>query len=103
MVETQSIDKYITYADKSANEFVNLKHDTIYKDSIEQQHAFFDAEAKRVHWHKMYTKVIDSSDKYLHRWFPDGEINICYNAVDRHVLKGDGNNVAFFQDSVYTG
>ena len=29
-------------------------------------------------------------------------INICYNAVDRHVENGDGDNVAFIFDSVYT-
>jgi len=62
MVTTQPIGKYITYGDKSADDFLNLRHDTIYKDSIEQQQAFFDTQAKRVHWHKMYTKIIDSSD-----------------------------------------
>jgi len=56
-----------------------------------------------VHWHKKYTKIIDDSDKYLHRWFPDGEINIAYNCTDRHVKDGHGDLVAFHEDSVYTG
>jgi propionyl-CoA synthetase len=39
----------------------------------------------------------------LHRWFPDGEINICYNAIDRHLLNGHGEDIAYIEDSVYTG
>jgi len=45
---------------------------------------------------------LDDSNAPLHRWFPDGEINICYNAIDRHVENGDGDNIAFIFDSVYT-
>lgn len=43
------------------------------------------------------------SDEYLHRWYPDGEMNICYNAVDRHVDDGLGDKTAFIYDSAYTG
>lgn len=39
----------------------------------------------------------------MHKWFPDGEINMCYNAIDRHVLQGNGKDIAFYEDSVYTG
>jgi len=56
-----------------------------------------------VTWSKKFTQTIDMSDKYLHRWYPDGEINICYNCIDRHVEAGRGDNVAMFEDSVYTG
>jgi propionyl-CoA synthetase len=45
---------------------------------------------------------LDESKAPLYRWYPDGEINICYNAIDRHVDNGDGDNVAFIYDSVYT-
>lgn len=47
--------------------------------------------------------ILDQSDSYLHRWYPDGEINICYNAVDKHLKEGRGDNIAFLEDSVYTG
>lgn len=47
--------------------------------------------------------MIDDSDKYLHRWFPDGEINIAYNCLDRHVIAGHGDQVAFYEESAYTG
>jgi propionyl-CoA synthetase len=37
----------------------------------------------------------------MHRWYPDGEINMCYNAVDRHVENGDGDNTAIIYESAY--
>jgi propionyl-CoA synthetase len=75
----------------------------LYKRSIEDKTGFFDELAGRVHWHKKYTKVLDDSDPYLHRWFPDGEINIAYNALDRHVQAGLGGLIAYFEESAYTG
>ena len=38
----------------------------------------------------------------VERWFPDGELNTCFNAVDRHVASGRGEQVAFFYDSPVT-
>ena len=43
------------------------------------------------------------SHPYIHRWFPDGEINMCYNCVDRHVDEGRGHYDAFAFESIYTG
>lgn len=54
-------------------------------------------------WTKFPKKILDTSDKYLHRWYTDGEMNICYNAVDRHVESGRGNETALIYDSAYTG
>lgn len=54
-----------------------------------------------MHWHKRYTKVLDESKAPLYRWFPDGEINICYNALDKHIEKGNGEHIAFIYESAY--
>jgi hypothetical protein len=88
MVETstKSLDSYICYPNgRSCNNFINEKAEAIYKHSITDREEYFAKQADEVYWHKKFTKTLDSTDKYLHRWFPDGEINICYNAVDRHV------------------
>ena len=71
--------------------------------SIADPAAFWDTEGKRIWWHKPYSTIIDTSHKYLHRWFPDGETNISYNCLDKHVANGDGDVVAFIEDSAYTG
>lgn len=46
--------------------------------------------------------MLDDSKAPMYKWYPDGEINICYNAIDRHVENGDGENICFIYDSVYT-
>ena len=54
-------------------------------------------------WTKEPTKILDTSDQYMHRWYTDGEMNICYNAVDRHVEAGRGDHPGLVYDSAYTG
>ena len=63
---------------------------------------FFDREAAKIHWHKLYDTTIDTSDQYLHRWYRGGLVNIAYNCLDRHVKSGEGSRVCFYEDSVYT-
>jgi len=73
------------------------------EESEKDKEGYFDklAQHEDVHWHKRYTKVLDSSRAPLYRWYPDGEINICYNAIDKHVDRGFGDNVALIYDSAY--
>ena len=54
-------------------------------------------------WTKKFDTVLDEKDKYMQRWYPDGEMNICYNCVDRHVDEGNGDTDALAYDSAYTG
>lgn len=46
---------------------------------------FWREEAKNVVWKKFPTQILDSSKAPFYYWFPDGEINICYNTIDRHI------------------
>ena len=36
-------------------------------------------------------------------WFPDGTLNTCFNAVDRHVISGRGAQAALIYDSPVSG
>jgi acetyl-CoA synthetase len=59
-----------------------------YKQSIDDPEAFWAEHGKRIDWIKPYTKVKDVSyaKEDLHiKWFEDGELNVCYNCVDRHL------------------
>ena len=102
MVES-NLDKYITYEGITALDFSHPLRDQAHKSSIDNPAAFWTKEAENLIWHKKATTAIDTSDKYLHRWFPDAEMNICYNCVDRHVNEGHGARTCFIEDSVYTG
>ena len=54
-------------------------------------------------WAKPYTSVLNDSDVRFPKWFPGGEINITYNAIDRHIEEGRGDMPAFIEISAYTG
>jgi acetyl-CoA synthetase len=48
-----------------------------------------------LHWHTPFTQTLDWSDAPFAKWFADGRINVAYNCLDRHVLAGNGDRVAF--------
>jgi acetyl-CoA synthetase len=68
----------------------------MYKKSVDNNEAFWAAQGKRLDWFKDYTQVKDVSfDKQdLHiKWYADGELNVSYNCIDRH-LKHKANQTA---------
>lgn len=64
---------------------------------------FWLAEAEGVAWHRKPSVAFDPSAGVYGRWFPDGECNICHNALDRHVEAGNGDRAALIYDSPVTG
>jgi propionyl-CoA synthetase len=59
--------------------------------------------ADLISWTKKPTKAVDDSRAPIYRWFPDGELNVAYNALDRHVEAGRGADAALIYDSPVTG
>ena len=60
----------------------------LYKQSVEDNEKFWAEQAGIVDWIKPFTKVKDVSyakDDLHIRWYEDGELNVCYNCVDRHL------------------
>ena len=49
---------------------------------------------EHVSWHKPFTEVLDESKAPFYRWFADGQLNVSYNCLDRHVAAGLGDKVA---------
>ncbi len=74
----------------------------IYKRSLENPEEFWGEAAKALHWYKPWDKVLDSEAKPTPRWFPGGQFNTCYNALDRHVEAGHGERLALIYDSPVT-
>ena len=71
--------------------------------SIEDPTTFWGEAAQAIDWITPPTTVLDESAAPLYRWFPDGTLNTCYNAVDRHVEAGRGDQPAIRYDSPVTG
>ncbi|MYM19262.1 acetate--CoA ligase [Brevibacterium sp. 5221] len=59
--------------------------------------------AAAIDWVKAPTRALDDTRAPIYRWFPDGELNVCYNALDRHVAAGRGDDAALVYDSPVTG
>ena len=58
--------------------------EAFHQRSINDPDAFWAEEAKRIDWHKPFSKTLDFSRPPFAKWFIGGETNLCYNAVDRH-------------------
>ncbi|HEY9055515.1 MAG TPA: propionyl-CoA synthetase, partial [Aurantimonas sp.] len=59
--------------------------------------------AENIAWTKAPTRPLDADAGVYGRWFPDGECNTCFNALDRHVEAGRGEQAAMIYDSPVTG
>jgi acetyl-CoA synthetase len=62
----------------------------LYQQSVQDPDAFWGEAAKRLDWSKPFTKVKNTSFDPGHisiKWFEDGELNVCYNCVDRHLAE----------------
>ena len=64
---------------------------------------FWLAAAGDITWTKKPTRAFDPAAGVYGRWFPDGECNTCFNALDRHVEAGRSAAVAVIHDSAITG
>ncbi len=57
----------------------------IYNQWKQDPEGFWANAAEDIDWYKKWDKVLDDSEKPVYRWFQGGEVNTCYNALDRHV------------------
>ncbi len=64
---------------------------------------FWTAAASQIHWHRPPSRALFDRGDDLYEWYADGLTNTCYNAVDRHVVAGRGDQVAIIHDSPITG
>jgi propionyl-CoA synthetase len=63
---------------------------------------FWGEAAQEIDWIEKPKKVFDPDVGICGRWFPGGVCNTCYNAVDRHVFNGRGQQAALIYDSPVT-
>jgi propionyl-CoA synthetase len=59
--------------------------------------------AEAIDWVKKPSRALFDENAPIYEWFADGMLNTCWNAVDRHVEAGRGDQVAIIYDSPITG
>ena len=74
-----------------------------YQQSLNDPAGFWGEAAKLVKWDKAPNVILDDSNVPLYRWFSDGMLNTCYNALDRHVIDGRADQPAVIHESAITG
>jgi len=74
-----------------------------FRRSVADPGGFWAEAAKKIDWDAEPTVVLDAENPPFYRWFSDGMLNTCFNALDRHVRDGRGDQAALIYDSPVTG
>ncbi len=74
-----------------------------YRQSLEDPEGFWGEAAKAIDWITPPQRVLDDDRPPFYRWFAGGTLNTCFNALDRHVAAGRGDQPALHYDSPVTG
>jgi propionyl-CoA synthetase len=74
-----------------------------YERSIADPVGFWGEAAKNIDWIRFPERILDDDAKPFYRWFRGGVMNTAYNALDRHVIAGRGDQPAIHYDSPVTG
>jgi propionyl-CoA synthetase len=64
---------------------------------------FWAEAAEGIDWYERWNTVLDDSRPPFYRWFSGGSLNTSYNALDRHVDAGRGDQKALVYDSAMLG
>jgi acetyl-CoA synthetase len=67
-----------------------------YEQSDADRLAFWARQAERLDWSQKWSEVLDWSNPPFAKWFVGGKLNAAYNCLDRHVVAGRGDKVAYY-------
>ncbi len=79
-----------------------MSYSAIYQQSINAPAHFWAKAAAELHWEKPWENTLDETNSPFNQWFIGGELNTCFNCVDRHVRDGRGDQLAIIYDSPVT-
>ncbi len=72
-----------------------LNDPAVYEQAAADPLGWWTAQAERLDWFQKWTRVLDDDDPPFYKWFTGGTLNVSYNCLDRHVIAGRGERVAF--------
>ncbi|KPF82689.1 propionate--CoA ligase [alpha proteobacterium AAP38] len=79
------------------------RYQAMHERSLSDPTGFWADAARAIDWDVFPTTILDDSDKPFYRWYRGGRLNICHNALDRHVAGGRAEQAALIYDSPVTG
>jgi len=78
------------------------RYEDVYRRSLSRPEEFWAEAAQAIAWDRTWERVLDDSRAPFYGWFAGARLNVCHNAVDRHVEAGHGDRVALIHDSPVT-
>ena len=78
------------------------RYRAVHARSLKEPEGFWAEQAEAIDWTRRWDKVLDPSRAPFYRWYAGGELNACYNALDRHVERGRADQMALIYDSPVT-
>jgi acetyl-CoA synthetase len=73
-----------------------ITDESMYEEAENDLEGFWSRQAEElVDWAEKPTQILDESNAPFYKWFPDGQLNLSYNCLDRHVEAGNGDRVAY--------
>lgn len=79
-----------------------MNYNNLYERSIRYPEAFWQEQSNEIAWYKKPTSILSKDENDYPLWFKEGELNICYLALDKHIEDGFGNEIAVIYDSPVT-
>jgi propionyl-CoA synthetase len=79
-----------------------MEYKEIYEHSIAHPEKFWAEQADAIEWYNKPETILSKDENGYPLWYKDGELNICYLALDKHIQDGCGDQVAFIYDSPVT-
>ena len=86
----------------SGSETMVSRYGEIYAQWRADPPGFWAKAAEGIDWIRPPKTIFDPEAGVYGRWFPDATLNACFNAVDRHVEAGRGEQAAIYYDSPVT-
>jgi propionyl-CoA synthetase len=82
---------------------MNSRYDQVYAEAARDPEGFWARAAEPLHWERRWERVLDAGNPPFYRWFAGARCNTCYNALDRHIAAGRGEQAALIYDSPLAG
>lgn len=79
-----------------------MNYQEFYTNSIDQPEAFWKEQAMAIEWYNKPESIVSNDENGYPIWYKDGELNICYLALDKHIQDGHGDQIALIYDSPVT-
>ncbi|WP_244183283.1 acetate--CoA ligase [Polaribacter sejongensis] len=79
-----------------------MKYRKFYQKSILHPEDFWGKQADKLDWYKTPTTILSKDKQNYYQWFEDGELNLSYLCIDKHIKDGFGDQNAIIYDSPVT-